>query len=152
MEIISPAFDHNGLIPVQYTCAGANINPPLQFRDIPPSALSLVLIVEDMDAPANPWVHWLVFNIPPTTKLCFENTFPEGGIEGFANGGTPGYEGPCGKYFHGTHHYHFRLYALDRVLDLPPAADRRAVLEAMNGAILAQAELIGLAEGEGSAL
>jgi Raf kinase inhibitor-like YbhB/YbcL family protein len=148
MQIISPAFQSGQPVPQPYTCKGGNVNPPLEFRDIPLYTQSLVLMLEDVDAPANPWVHWLVFNIPPTTTQCSANTLPEGATEGIANGGTFGYEGPCPKYFNGLHHYHFKLYALDTVLDIPAESDRQVVLRAMAGHVLAEALLIGLAEGE----
>jgi Raf kinase inhibitor-like YbhB/YbcL family protein len=152
MQITSPIFQNGETVPLPYTCNGPNQNPPLQFHDVPPDAQSLVLTVEDADAPAMPWVHWLVFNIPATTTQTFANSIPIGGVEGLANGGTFGYEGPCPKYFLGTHHYHFHLYALDTMLDLPPQSDRKAVLAAMEGHVLAHAVMIGLAEGDGSAL
>lgn len=152
MKITSPAFEHNQLVPVRFTCQGPNINPPLAFADIPAEAQSLVLIVEDVDAPANPWVHWLVFNIPPSTREVPQGAIPKGGTEGLANGNTFGYEGPCPKYFTGTHHYHFKLYALDSPLALPAESNRDAVLPAMRNHVLAEAQLIGLAEGDGSAL
>lgn len=152
MQISSPAFQDQQPVPVRYTCYGSNVNPPLEWRDVPAGMQSLVLTFEDVDAPANPWVHWLVFNIPATTLRCAENALPEGATEGIANGGTHGYEGPCMKYFRGTHHYFFRLFALNTLLDLPATADRAAVFAAMDGHVLDEAQLIGLAEGDGSAL
>jgi len=148
MQITSPAFQANQPIPVTYTCKGPNINPPLEFHDIPAGTQSMVLMFEDVDAPAKPWVHWLVFNIPPTTTRCNEHALPEGSTEGIANGGTHGYEGPCPKYFTGTHHYYYKLYALDTVLNIPNTSDRKAVLAAMSGHVLAEAQLVGTAVGE----
>jgi Raf kinase inhibitor-like YbhB/YbcL family protein len=150
MRITSPAFGEGEHVPTPYTCNGPNTSPPLQFHDVPPDAASLVLILEDVDAPANPWVHWLVFNIPAATREFAPAGFS--GTEGLANGGTFGYEGPCPKYFLGTHHYHFKLYALDKMLELSAEVDRVMVLGAMDGHVLADATLIGLAEGDGSAL
>ncbi|MBI5669230.1 MAG: YbhB/YbcL family Raf kinase inhibitor-like protein [Chloroflexi bacterium] len=152
MQISSPALQEQQPVPIKYTCYGPNVNPPLEWRDIPPGTESLVLTFEDVDAPANPWVHWLVFNIPVTATRCPENGLPDGATEGIANGGTHGYEGPCMKYFRGTHHYFFRLFALNTRLDLPATADRAAVFAAMDGHVLAEAQLIGTAEGDGSAL
>ena len=86
----------------------------------------------------------MVFNIPPSTVNVPENTIPEGGLEGLANNHSFGYEGPCPKYFKGTHHYWLRLYPLDIMLDLPKASEREEVEEKMQGHILAQAELLGL--------
>jgi Raf kinase inhibitor-like YbhB/YbcL family protein len=148
MKMTSPVFENHQPVPTPYTCKEGNVNPPLEWHDVPPNAKSLVLMFEDVDAPANPWVHWLVFNIPPETTGCAANALPEGSTEGIANGGTFGYEGPCPKYFSGTHHYLFRLFALDTVLDLPANSDRSAVLSAMQSHILEEAQLVGLAEGE----
>ncbi len=147
MQITSPAFDNGQYIPVQYTCEGPNINPPLRFEDVPRKAKSLLLTVEDRDATPAPWVHWLVFNIPPTTRRTDEGSIPEGGTEGYANGGTPGYEGPCPKYFKGTHRYAFSLYALDTRLDLPASACKADIQALINSRTVAVAELIGLREG-----
>ncbi|HEY1007488.1 MAG TPA: YbhB/YbcL family Raf kinase inhibitor-like protein [Sphingobacteriaceae bacterium] len=141
---IRSAFEHNQEIPVPYTCLGPNISPPLSFEDLPEGTQSLALIFEDTDATPRPWVHWMVFNIPATTTTVQEGTIPEGGTEGLANNHTFGYEGPCPRYFHGTHHYWLRAYALDIVLDLPAASEREAVEEMMQGHILEKAELLGL--------
>lgn len=152
MKISSPAFNDQTLIPSRYTCDGPNVNPPLVFEDVPDGTKSLVLLVEDVDAPANPWVHWLVFNIPATTLNVPEGMIPPGGREGLSNNHTYGYEGPCPRYFVGTHRYHFNLYALDNELALPSTSDRIAVLTAMIGHVLAEAQLVGLAVGDGSAI
>jgi Raf kinase inhibitor-like YbhB/YbcL family protein len=143
---MTSVFNHQQAIPQQYTCMGPNISPPLQFHNIPPATRSLVLIFEDVDATPKPWTHWMVFNIPTaTTELeVLENTIPPGGIEGLANNHSFGYEGPCPKYFTGTHHYWFRLYALDILLDLPPKSEREAVEAAMQGHVLEMAALQGL--------
>jgi len=141
---MTSVFDHQQAIPQQYTCLGPNISPPLQFHNIPPAARSLVLIFEDVDATPKPWTHWVVFNIPPDTTEVPENTIPPGGIEGLANNHSFGYEGPCPKYFTGTHHYWFRLYSLDIILDLPPESEREAVEAAMQGHVLEIAALQGL--------
>jgi Raf kinase inhibitor-like YbhB/YbcL family protein len=151
MRITSPAFSNNQTIPVQYTCAGPNVSPPLEFADLPEGTQSLALTVMDVDSPNN-WVHWLVFNIPPSTTSTPANTIPPGGTEGIANGGTFGYEGPCMMYFRGPHRYDFTLYALDAVLDVPSASNRDVVLAAMQGHVLAEAHLVGIQEGDGSAL
>lgn len=142
MRITSPAFSDGETIPEQYTCEGPNINPPLIFEDMPAETASLVLIVEDPDAEAKPWVHWLIFNIPPSTTEVRENSIPAGGIEGIANGGTKGYEGPCPPS--GTHTYLFKLYALDTMLQLSDTADRAVILEAIKGHVLAEATLSGV--------
>jgi Raf kinase inhibitor-like YbhB/YbcL family protein len=151
MRITSPLFANNQYVPVNHTCKGPNTNPPLEFHEIPAGTKSLVLMIEDVDAPSKPWVHWLVFNIPPTSTRCERGQIPDGSTEGLCNGGTFGYEGPCPKYFQGTHHYLFRLYALDTLLDLPAESDRKAILPAMESHILGEAQLIGLADGEAAA-
>jgi Raf kinase inhibitor-like YbhB/YbcL family protein len=126
---------------------GENISTPFEFGDLPTQTKSLVLIVEDRDARPAPWVHWLVFNIPPTTTLVPQGNIPDGGTEGIANGGTHGYEGPCPKYFNGTHHYHFQLFALDIVLDLPATANKPQVVASMQSHIIDSTTLVGLCEG-----
>jgi len=107
-------------------------------------AKSLVLLVEDLDAEPEPWTHWLVFNIPPTTTQVIAGKVPLDSVEGLANGGTHPYEGPNPKYFTGVHHYKFTLYALDALLDLPAESDKKAVLPAMEGHVIDQAVLTGI--------
>ena len=147
MKLLSSAFKNGEVVPVKYTCIGPNMNPPLEFVDVPAKTKSLVLSLEDVNAEGKPRVHWLVFNIPTTTRKVAEGQIPPGGVEGLANGGTHGYEGPCPRYFNGRHHYWFQLYALDTVLEVPVTADLLAVKKAMIGHILDQAELLGIAEG-----
>ncbi len=147
MFISSPAFPNRTPVLKPHTCMGENISPPLEFGDLPPETKSLVLIVEDRDATPVPWVHWLVFNIPPNTATVSAGSIPAGGTEGIANGGTHGYEGPCPKYFHGTHHYHFQLFALNVVLDLPASADKTQVAASMKERVIDSATLVGLCEG-----
>lgn len=142
MQILS-VFNQDEAIPRHHTCLGPNLSPPLEFRDIPAGTASLVLIIEDIDASPKPWTHWLVFNIPPATTMVDEGEIPDGATEGLANNHTFGYEGPCPKYFTGTHHYWFRLYALDLVLDLPPESEREEVEEKMKGHIIEEAVLTG---------
>lgn len=141
---IKSTFEENQDIPKPYTCLGKNINPPLEFEDIPTKARSLVLIFEDIDASPKPWTHWMLFNIPPGVTKIEEGTIPPGAIEGLANNHSFGYEGPCPRYFKGTHHYWFRLYALDTILDLPKNSEREDVEEQMQGHILEKADLLGL--------
>lgn len=147
MFITSSAFQHNTHVPTLHTCMGENISPPFEFGNLPAETKSLVLIVEDRDATPNPWIHWVVFNIPPNTTSVPAGHIPDGGTEGIANGGTHGYEGPCPKYFSGTHHYHFQLFALDIVLDLAASADKSQVVASMHSHIVSSATLVGLCEG-----
>lgn len=144
MKITSPLFQHGEPIPQPNTCLGPNINPPLNFENVPDNTQSFVLIFEDVDATPKPWTHWMLFNIPATTKQVEEGKVPEGATEGLANNHSFGYEGPCPKYFKGTHHYWFRLYALDTILDLPAASEREDVEAAMQQHIIEKAELLGL--------
>lgn len=142
MEIKSSVFKNNQYIPAKYTCDGDNINPPLEFSNVPSQAKSLVLIVDDPDAPSGTWVHWVVFNIDPKLKKIFENSAPSTAIEGITSFGRIGYGGPCPPS--GIHRYFFKLYALDTKLDLNKNANKNDVEAAMNGHVLATAELIGL--------
>lgn len=142
MKIFSPAFQNNETIPSRYTCDGENINPPLYFEEIPQETKSLVLIVDDPDAPMGNFLHWLVFNIPAETKLIEENSVPVGAKLGKNDFGKLSYGGPCPPY--GIHRYYFRLFALDTILDLPEGVSRQEVLEAIRNHILAESYLVGL--------
>lgn len=143
MKITSPAFETSAGIPAKYTCDGENINPPLKVSDVPAEAKSLALILDDPDAPvAGGFVHWVVFNLDPTTKDIEENSLPASGIEGTNSAEKTGYVSPCPPS--GTHRYFFKLFALDSSLSLDSSAKREDVLQAMAGHILTQAELIGL--------
>ncbi len=141
MTIASSAFSDNQTIPALYTCDGDNINPPLVIADVPLSAKSLALIMDDPDAPSGDWVHWLVFNIPPQTTAIAADSSPTGASAGAGTAGKQKYEGPCPPS--GTHHYHFRLYALDTLLNLPAGSDKAALLGGMQGHILEEADLVG---------
>ncbi len=142
MKLESPIFENNGNIPSKYTCDGGNVNPPLEIREVPENAKSLVLIVDDPDAPMGTWVHWTVWNISPKTTEISENSVPEGAVEGITDFGKPGYGGPCPPS--GTHRYFFKLYALNTTLDLDSSAKAKDIEKAMEGHILDKAELIGL--------
>ena len=149
MKIASPAFAHNAFIPAKYTCDGGNVSPSLSFSDIPKETKSLVLIVDDPDAPSKTWVHWTVFNINPGTTTFPEGFIPDGNIEGMTDFGKPGYGGPCPPASprgepSGTHRYFFKLYALDTLLTLGRSAAKQDIEEAMKGHVLEKAELIGL--------
>jgi Raf kinase inhibitor-like YbhB/YbcL family protein len=137
--ITSPVFKNNEMIPRKYTCDGADVNPPLNIRGTPVEAESLVLIVDDPDAPMGTWDHWIVWNIPPEERIE-ENRVP--GVEGLNDFRRHSYGGPCPPS--GTHRYFFRVYALDAMLDLKPNSRKRDVERAMGRHILAQGEIIGL--------
>lgn len=146
IKITSTAFPDNGKIPVQYTCDGDNVSPPLSWSGVPANAKSLALICDDPDAPAKTWVHWVIFNIPPTAAGLPENVPPKDELPDKTRQGTNdfrkiGYGGPCPP--RGTHRYFFKLYALGAVLTLPAGATKNGLLAAMEGAILAQGRLMG---------
>ena len=146
----SRAFDHGGEIPVRYTCNGDDVSLPLNWEGVPEACRSLALIVDDPDAP-DPrapkmvWVHWVLFNIPPDTNSLAEHitstTLPNGAVEGINDWQRPGYGGPCPPV--GRHRYFHKLYALDIVLEGLNRPTKTDVEAAMQGHIIAQAELIG---------
>jgi len=140
MKISSSAFQNDSSIPLVYTCDGSNINPPLTFSDVPTEAKSLALIMDDPDAPVGVWDHWIVWNIPPDTKEIKEGSEPSG-LQGMTSFKKLGYGGPCPP--DREHRYFFKLYALDAMLDLPEGSAKREVEAAMQGRIIAEAELIG---------
>ena len=142
LKLSSPAFRHSDSIPSKYTCDGADVNPPLVIENAPLNAKSLALIVDDPDAPAGNWVHWVVWNIDPTTDEIRENTVPSGALQGINDFRKHDYGGPCPPS--GTHRYFFKLYALDMMLSLGPKANKTELERAMKGHIVTQGELIGL--------
>ena len=142
MQIISPAFLNNQNIPSKYTCDGEGINPPLEFKEIPPNAQSLVLIVDDPDAPNGTWVHWTLWNIDSITTSIAENSVPPKAIAGQTSSGQNIYGGPCPPS--GTHRYFFKLYALDSKLSVTSFSFKEDLEKAMQGHIISQAELVGL--------
>ena len=142
LNLSSPAFKHNGPIPSKYTCDGSDINPPLVIENVPPTAKSRALIVDDPDAPARTWVHWVLWNISPSTNDFGENTIPQAAEQGMNDFKKRSYGGPCPPS--GTHRYFFKLYALDTTLLLGPHTTKAALEKAMQGHVVAQSELIGL--------
>lgn len=150
LTLISLAFAHNGSIPRQYTCQGADVSPPLEWSGLPAGTKSLALIVDDPDAPdpAAPrmtWVHWVLYNLPPTATGLREavkpNELPAGTREGLNDWKRTGYGGPCPPI--GRHRYFHKLYALDSVLPDLGRPAKAALENAMKGHILAHIELIG---------
>ena len=146
MKLESTAFTADGMIPSSYTCDGQDISPPLSW-DAPPAATqSLALIVDDPDAPGDIFVHWVLYDLPPEIYqlpkgVSTEPTLSSGGVQGKNDFGKFGYGGPCPPS--GIHRYFFKLYALDRQLGLKAGATKAQLEAAMNGHILAAAELIG---------
>lgn len=141
MKISSTAFEHNQRIPAKYTCDGEDVSPPLKISGVPENAKSLVLIVDDPDAPRGTYLHWTVWNIGPKTSEILENSAPTGAIEGTTDFGRTGYGGPCPPS--GTHRYFFKLYALDAELALSSGAKLEDLEKEMAGHVIMQAELIG---------
>ncbi|MFH1127880.1 MAG: YbhB/YbcL family Raf kinase inhibitor-like protein [Candidatus Omnitrophota bacterium] len=139
MKILSPEFENNGFIPEKFTCQGEDVSPALIIEDIPKEAKSLALIIDDPDAPMGTWVHWVIFDIPLVNRIE-ENSIP--GKQGRNNAGSKDYGGPCPPS--GTHRYFFKMYALDKILNLTEGIVKQELEKAMEGHILGQAELIGL--------
>ncbi|TCV86698.1 YbhB/YbcL family Raf kinase inhibitor-like protein [Sulfurirhabdus autotrophica] len=144
--LTSPAFNAEQPIPKRFSCDGVNISPPLHWKGAPAEAKSFALIADDPDAPKATWIHWVIYNLPATCNNLSEDIpgnlhLPEGGVHGNNSWSKLGYGGPCPPS--GTHRYYFKLYALDRVLQIAPGATKAALLAAMEGHILDQAELMG---------
>lgn len=154
MVLQCSAFESGEPVPTKYTGDGADVSPPLSWTGVPAGTREFALICDDPDAPTpEPWVHWVIY------KLSAEvNSLPEGlpkdkslrqpvsalqGKNSWPSGQTIGYRGPAPPRGHGVHHYHFKLYALDTPLEVPPGADHKTLLKAMRGHILATAELLG---------
>jgi len=139
--LTSPAFAAGKPIPPRFTADGADVSPPLTIGDPPPGTASFALIMDDPDAPMGTWVHWVVWNIPAATREIPEGRLPSGAVEGRNSWHRTGYGGPAPPS--GTHRYFFKLYALDITLDLPAATGKAELLRAMEGHVLAKAELMG---------
>jgi Raf kinase inhibitor-like YbhB/YbcL family protein len=146
-ELTSTAFAPGEPIPGRYSCDGEDISPPLQWSDPPQGTQSLALICDDPDAPIGTWVHWVLFNLPAEVRslpeaVPSEAERPDSSRHGENGWGRLDYGGPCPPS--GTHRYVFKLYVLDTVLDLEAGAGKKQVLQAMEGHILAEAELLGV--------
>lgn len=141
MRISTTAFEPTAPIPSQYTCDGADTSPQLAITGVPEGAKSLVLIMDDPDAPGETWVHWVVWNISPDTREIPTGTVPEKAIEGVTSFGRHGYGGPCPHK--GMHRYFFKLYALDTILNVPLTSKPPDIEKAIQGHVLADAHLMG---------
>jgi len=147
MKLTSTAFTHVGEIPTRYTCEGQDISPPLAWGDAPAGTRSVALIVDDPDAPdpsapKMTWVHWVLYNMPPTGELAESaRALPAGTLLGLNDWKRTGYGGPCPPI--GRHRYFFKLYALDAMLPDLRRPTKAQLEKAMQGHVLAQAELIG---------
>ncbi|MEJ2038587.1 MAG: YbhB/YbcL family Raf kinase inhibitor-like protein [Desulfosarcinaceae bacterium] len=151
MTLTSPGFENQSLMNTKFTCDGEDLSPALNWSDIPEGTLSFALIVDDPDAPdpAKPkmtWVHWVIYNLPATVRALPESKggkeLPQGSLQGLNDWKRPGYGGPCPPI--GTHRYFFKLYALDTVLPDLGRPTKASLEKAMEGHVLAKAELIGL--------
>jgi len=146
IKLSSRAFEDGGMIPAKYTCDGQDVSPPLKWDQVPEGTKSIALICDDPDAPAGTGVHWVIFNLPASAKELAEDippekTLPNGAKHGVNDFRKTGYGGPCPPS--GTHRYFFKLYVLDTKLDLPAGVDKRRLLSAMAGHVLAQGQLVG---------
>jgi Raf kinase inhibitor-like YbhB/YbcL family protein len=145
-EISSPAFTNGGEIPSKFSCKGSDVSPALTWTEPPAGTQSFALIMNDPDAPMGIWVHWVIFNIPASTRNLTEGTpadpqLNDESLQGRTSAGSTGYHGPCPPS--GTHRYFFKLYALDTMLSLSAKADKKELLAAMEGHILGNVELMG---------
>ena len=146
LEITSSAFSEGEMIPIRYTCDGPDVSPDLTWSGVPATAQSLALICDDPDAPMGTWVHWVLFNIPASASGLAGEISPDSTLENGARHGTNdfgrlGYGGPCPPG--GTHRYFFKLCALDTEIDLESGISKARLLEAMEGHVLAEAQLMG---------
>ena len=145
IKISSPAFEEGGMIPKKYTCDGIDVSPPLTWTSIPEGTKTLALICDDPDAPMGTWIHWVLFNLPANIIEMPENIPPERELENGAKQGMNdfrkiGYGGPCLPG--GTHRYYFKIFALDTELNLEAGATKSQLLEAMEGHILGEGQLM----------
>ena len=146
MKLISNAFTEGDSIPKKFTCDGHDVSPTLSWKNAPENAETFALIADDPDAPTGTFVHWVIFNIPGTSSSLSEEVenkekLPDGAVQGINDFGKIGYGGPCPPG--GTHRYYFKLYALNTALNLQPGASKSDLLEAMEGHIVAEAQLMG---------
>ncbi len=147
LAISTTSFQNGGDIPRKFTCDGADVSPELSWTGAPTSTQSFALVADDPDAPVGTWTHWVLFDLPATTKDLPEGVskideLPTGGRQGRNDFRKIGYGGPCpppGK----PHRYFFKLYALDGKLNLKPGASKQEVEQAMQGHVVAQAEWMG---------
>ena len=151
IAITSKTIQQNKPIPKRHTEDGEDLSPDLSWSNLPEGTKELALIVDDPDAPvAEPWVHWVIYKLAADLKGLSEGiktverlAEPKGALQGKNTWGTIGYRGPAPPRGHGTHHYHFKLYALDALLNVEPGLSKKDLLSAMKGRILAEGELIG---------
>jgi Raf kinase inhibitor-like YbhB/YbcL family protein len=141
VKISSTAFSGSSNIPIKYTCDGSNASPELNISNVPDDTKSLVLAVDDPDAPGGTFSHWIVWNIDPKTSNLPENKSPDGSVSGVNGAGKNGYTGPCPPS--GTHRYIFTIYALDTTLNISANSNKADLEKAISGHIIDQGELMG---------
>ena len=146
--LTSRAFTHQAMMPTSYTCDGTDGSPPLAWTEPPKATKSFTLLVDDPDAPVGNWVHWILYNVPAASRTLAEHlptsdTLADGSRQGLNDFRRIGYGGPCPPPGP-AHRYVFTVYALDTAIDLPPKASQPQLERAMQGHILARAELVGL--------
>lgn len=143
LQITSTAFAEGDPIPAKHTCDGADVSPPLSWEDVPDATVSFALICDDPDAPVGTWVHWVIYGIPAGSREIPSSALTPGGAkQGINDFKRIGYGGPCPPPGP-AHRYFFKLYALDRGLELDEGATKGDLLAAMEGHILAEAQLMG---------
>jgi Raf kinase inhibitor-like YbhB/YbcL family protein len=142
MKILIPSFSPDNMIPSQFTCDGSNTNPEIIIQDVPKSAKSLALIMDDPDATRGTFVHWIMWNISPDIQKIKSASVPNGAVQGLNGAKKTGYTGPCPPS--GTHRYFFKLYALGARLELDSNTDVAGLVKAMEGNILAESQTVGL--------
>jgi Raf kinase inhibitor-like YbhB/YbcL family protein len=146
IKLTSAAFKEGGPIPRAYTCDGVNVSPPLEWSGVPKTAKTLAIVCDDPDAPGGTWVHWVLYNLPADNIGLVENLpatekLAAGGFQGTNDFGKIGYGGPCPPS--GTHRYFFKIYALDSELPLKAGATKAELMEAMEGHVVLQGQLMG---------
>ena len=147
LTVTSDAFKANEAIPSEYTCDGAEKRPQLSWAGVPSDAKSIAILVEDPDAPKGTFTHWMVTNIPPSeTSLSASGSLPQGAVAAKNDKGAADYAGPCPPS--GTHHYHFRVYALDKTI--PEPTSRASFMKEIEGHVLAQGDLVGTYSKQGT--
>jgi Raf kinase inhibitor-like YbhB/YbcL family protein len=148
IEITSTAFKEGDDIPTQYTCDGANISPPLTWSGVPRDAQTLALLMNDPDAPSGTFTHWVLYNLPRDVdglpdSISNDETLANGARQATNSFGNIGYGGPCPPPGHGSHRYFFRIYALDNELSLNKGATGDDLLNAIEGHIIDEGQLMG---------
>ncbi len=151
--VVSSVFKDKEFIPKKYTCEGQDVNPELVISNIPKGAKTIAIICDDPDAPIGTFVHWVLWNYPvsgPSVKipeaLPKVEKLQNGAMQGYNDFGKVGYNGPCPPKGHGVHHYHFKIYAVNTLIELKGKVTKKELEKALSGRILAQAEIVGLYE------